>query len=298
MRSPRLFLVDVFAQSALTGNPLAVVVSDAPIAEPLMQSLAAEINFSETTFVQRRPSAGAAYRVRMFTPAREVDFAGHPILGTAWVLRRHVAKPRGGSSMRLALNGGVVPVSFEGRGKALTTWFTAPPIRLGARFPPATVARALGVLASDIDRRFPVQVAGAGTRALLVPLRSLEALRRARLDLNRLAPLIAAGAPSLAYLFCADARCAGNHLTARFFFEANGVREDPATGNGAAFLGAYLMKHRLLGSGPLDLRIEQGADVGRPSLVRLRAGREAGRLTVSVGGAVLSVAQGRLSLGC
>lgn len=296
MAAPRLFLVDVFARTALTGNPLAVVVSDGVLAEPLMQSIAAEINFSETTFVKRQPEAGGAYRVRMFTPAREVDFAGHPILGTAWVLHRHVAKAGGGSTTRLALNVGVVPVTFEGRGSALTSWFRAPPVRLGARFPIAAMARALGLKAGDLDDRFPVQVAGAGTRALLVPLRSLEALRRAQLDLGKLAPLVSAGAPSLAYLFCPRARDAGNQLTARFFFEANGVREDPATGNGAAFLGAYLLKHGVLGPGPLDLRIEQGADVGRPSLVRLRARREEGRVLISVGGAVLPVAHGSLAI--
>lgn len=296
MAAPRLFLVDVFAQAPLAGNPLAVVVADDVLPEPLMQALAAEINFSETTFVQRQPSAGGAYRVRMFTPAREVDFAGHPILGTAWVLHRHVARRGTAGPIALALNVGVVPVTFEGRGSALTAWFTAPPVRLGAHFPAAAMARALGLKASDVDQRFPVQVAGAGTRALLVPLRSLEALRRARLDLAKLEALVAEGAPSLAYVFCPDARNPGNHLTARFFFEANGVREDPATGNGAAFLGAYLMKHRLLGPGPFDLRIEQGADVGRPSLVRLRARRESGRQIVSVGGGVLPVAQGSLSL--
>lgn len=294
MAAPRLFLVDVFAQAPLAGNPLAVVVSDDVLDERLMQSLAAEINFSETTFVQRQPEGGGAYRVRMYTPAHEVDFAGHPILGTAWVLRRHVARRGDSGPLRLALNVGVVPVAFEGVGKSLAAWFTAPDVRLGARHPAAAMARALGLHARDIDERFPVQVASAGTGALIVPMRSLAALRRAKLDLGRLAPLVGAGAPSLTYLFSTETADAANQVAARFFFEANGVREDPATGNGAAFLGAYLLKHRLLGPGPLDLRIEQGADLGRPSLVRLRAHRAQGRAVISVGGGVLPVARGTL----
>lgn len=295
MGAPRLFLVDVFARAALTGNPLAVVVSDEVLAEPFMQSLAAELNFSETTFVQRAPDTAGAYPVRMFTPAREVDFAGHPILGTGWVVRRHVDKGGGASPVRLRLNVGEVPVTFEGRGRAQTAWFTSPTVGLGNHFPRASLAPALGLSAEDLDDRFPAQVAGAGTRALMVPIRSLDALRRARLDLERLAPLVAAGAPLLSYLFYPGASDPNSHVTARFFFEANGVREDPATGNGAAFLGAYLMEYRVLGQGPLDLRIDQGAEVGRPSWVRLRARREGKALTISVGGTVLPVARGSLA---
>lgn len=294
MRAPSLFFVDVFARSALTGNPLAVVVSDGMLAEPLMQSLAAEINFSETTFVQSRPGDGGAYRVRMFTPAREVDFAGHPILGTAWVVRRYVERRENGGPLRLALNVGEVPVTFEGRGRSRVAWFTSPPVRLGTRFPRASIAPGLGLKTADLDDRFPVQVAGAGTRALLVPVRSLEGIRRARPNLDKLAPVVAAGAPLLSYLFHPGATDPQSQLTARFFFEANGVREDPATGNGAAFLGAYLLKHRVLGAGPLDLRIDQGVEVGRPSWVRLRARREGRALTISVGGRVMPVARGSL----
>lgn len=295
MRAPRLFLVDVFARTALTGNPLAVVVSDEVLSEPCMQSLAAELNFSETTFVQRAPQTTGAYRVRMFTPAREVDFAGHPILGTGWVVRRHLDRVRGASPVRLRLNVGEVPVTFEGRGGAQTAWFTSPPVALGDRFPSKSLAPALGLNAEDFDDRFPVQVVGAGTRALMVPLRSLDALRRARLDLDKLAPLVTAGAPMLSYLFFPGASDPNSHVTARFFFEANGVREDPATGNGAAFLGAYLMEYRALGQGPLDLRIDQGAEVGRPSWVRLRARRDDRALTISVGGSVMPVARGTLA---
>src|SRR5262245_4191888 len=127
---------------------------------------------------------------------------------------------------------------------------------------------------------------------MIVPLASLEALRRARLDLAAYAPLLARGFPALTYLFCRETRDPANDLSARFFFEAHGVREDPATGNGAAFLGAYLLEHRA--ERELALRIEQGHDVRRPSLVRLRARTLSGQREIRVGGRVLPTVRGEL----
>jgi trans-2,3-dihydro-3-hydroxyanthranilate isomerase len=139
-----------------------------------------------------------------------------------------------------------------------------------------------------------VQRVAAGTAAMIVPLRSLDALRRARLDLAAYAPLAAEGFPPLTYLFTTQTRQAGNDLSARFFFEAHGVREDPATGNGAAFLGAWLLEHGYFPAAELSLRIEQGHEVQRPSLVRLRArATDTGR-EVEVGGKVIAVVAGEL----
>ena len=129
---------------------------------------------------------------------------------------------------------------------------------------------------------------------MIVPLRSLDALRRSKLDIDAFAPLAAAGLPPLMYLFCRETHHAENDLCARFFFEAHGVREDPATGNGAAFLGAYLLEHKLFPETDLSLRIEQGYEIRRPSLVRLRA-RPIGRNSeVHVGGKVIAVVKGSL----
>src|SRR5688572_21563132 len=169
----RLFVVDVFAERRYAGNPLAVVVSDETLAEEDMQAIAAEMNFSETTFVAGAPDAEHAHRVAMFTPARRIDFAGHAILGTAWVIRRTRDREAYGS-LRLLLDGGPVPVHFEDDD---TAWFTAPPMALGASCSPAMIAEAVGVAIDDIDKRSPVQQVRAGaTAALLVPLRSRDAL--------------------------------------------------------------------------------------------------------------------------
>jgi len=290
----RLFIVDVFAEQAYAGNPLAVVIGDDALPGDTMQRVAAEINYSETTFVAPLPEADGGYRVRIYTPAREIAFAGHPILGTAAVLRRHLALPLS-APLQLNLMVGPVPVTFErasdGRDVA---WFAAPAVTLGAPCAREPMAAALGLSPHDIDAASPVQQAGAGTAAMIVPLRSLDALRRCRLDLDAYAPLRAQGRPPLVYLFCRETHDPRNDLCARFFFEAHGVREDPATGNGAAFLGAYLLEHRVRSAGELSLRIEQGHEVRRPSLVLLRARRVGAGLDIRVGGGVIPTVRGEL----
>ena len=290
--SRRFYIVDVFAEQPYAGNPLAVVV-DADLSAETMQQIAVETNYSETTFVTSTPEADGGYRVRMFTPAREIAFAGHPILGTAWVVRHHVA-PGASGPVLLNLAVGPVPVSFESASGKQVAWFLAPPVSLGSTFATEQIAAALGIAPDDIEPRAPVQQVSVGTALIIVPVRSLEALRRSKLDLEAFAPLAAEGLPPLVYVFCRQTHHLENDLCARFFFDAHGVREDPATGNGAAFLGTYLLEHQLIPGTDLSLRIEQGYEVGRPSLVMLRARLSNGSREVSVGGHVIPTVEGKL----
>jgi len=285
--------VDVFAERAYTGNPLAVVVGANDLPDDTMQQLAAEMNYSETTFVRSAPERDGGYRVRMFTPAREIPFAGHPVLGTAWVIRHHVA-PRIAGAVQLNLAAVQVPVMFENVAGAEIAWFLAPSITFGARIAAGRIAAAVQVSPQDIDAGAPVQQVSGGASAVIVPLRSLEALRRSRLDLQAFASLANEGFPPLVYLFCRETHQAGNDLCARFFFDAHGVREDPATGFGAALLGAYLLEHKLFPGTNLALRIEQGHALRRPSIVMLRARRTDHSYEVSVGGQVIPVVHGEL----
>jgi trans-2,3-dihydro-3-hydroxyanthranilate isomerase len=289
-----LYIVDVFAERRYAGNPLAVVIGAAPLSDDTMQQIAAETNFSETTFVTPTPAADGGYVVRLFTPAREIDFAGHPILGTAWVIRHYLA-PQAHGPIQLNLAVGPISVSFKAAADGEEVlWFLAPPMSLGDRCERESMARALGLSPDDIDPMAPVQKVSAGTSAMIVPVRSLDALRRSRLDLAAFAPLAARGFPPLAYVFCRETRDSENDLSARFFFEAHGVREDPATGNGAAFLGTYLLEHQVFPGASLSLRIEQGHALNRPSLVMVRAQSESGTRTISVGGRVIPVFKGEL----
>lgn len=290
---PRIYIVDVFAERPYTGNQLAVVVGE-NLPDETMQQITAEINYSETTFVCPAPEPDGGYRVRIFTPAREIAFAGHPILGTAWVVRQHLALQHE-RNVQLNLTVGPVPVSFESTAtEGEVAWFLAPQVASGATCARERIAAALGLSPDDIETRVPVQQFAAGTSAVIVPLRSLDALKRSRLDLAAYAGLLQEGFPPLTYLFCTETREPDNHLSARFFFEAHGVREDPATGNGAAFLGAYLLQHKLLGAAELSLRIEQGHEVRRPSLVRLRARMAGSNREIYVGGKVIPTVSGDL----
>lgn len=292
--SNRFFMVDVFAECAYSGNQLAVVICDAPLTSETMQRVAADMDFSETTFVVPDIEIDGGYRVRIFTPAREIDFAGHPILGTAWVIR-HYLNAADAPDIRLNLSKVQVSARFENDANGReTVWFRAPPMVLGAYAPAAEVAAALGLSVSDLDTATPVQMVSAGTAAVMVPLRNLDALRRSRLDLDRYKVLAADGFPPLLYQFTRETFDPDNDLCVRFFFEAHGVREDPATGNGAAFLGAYLLEHVVHSDERLALRIEQGHALHRPSLIQLRVGLSGGEQDVHVGGRVVPIVQGKL----
>jgi trans-2,3-dihydro-3-hydroxyanthranilate isomerase len=287
-------IVDVFAEERYAGNQLAVVLDADELSDETMQQVAAETNFSETTFVTTAPESDGGFRVRIFTPAQELPFAGHPILGTGWVVRHHMAQSASGP-VRLNIAAGQVPVAFESStDRREVVWFVAPPVLPGAICAREPIAAALGISPADIDTHAPVQKLSAGTAAMIVPLRTLDALRRSRLDLEAFSPLAAQGFPPLVYLFCSETHDPQNHLCARFFFDAHGVREDPATGSATAFLGAYLLEHEVFPGSDLSLRIEQGYEIRRPSLVMLRARKIGPSREVSVGGQVIPIVQGEL----
>ena len=268
----KFYIVDVFSESPYSGNPLAVIINTEALSNEVMQKIATEMNFSETTFVNPIQEHNNGYSVRIFTPAREIAFAGHPILGTAQVLRNYLSS-KTDSKINLNLSGGQLAVTFETSDKLKEIiWFCAPPITLGATAAPEQLADILGISTTDIASDTPIQVASAGTSAIIVPIRSLDTLKSCKFNLEKFSATLALkGFPPLIYMFCQQTNQPENDLCVRFFFEANGPREDPATGNGAAFLGAYLLEHQYFPETSLSLRIEQGHNVLRPSLILLRA---------------------------
>src|SRR5215475_2366865 len=166
-------IVDVFAERRYAGNPLAVVRDAADLDTASMQRIAREFGFSETTFVlsDARDADGAGVRVRIFTPTFEIPFAGHPTLGTAFVVREHLANGRP-DAVALALEVGRVPVGFEpAPGGGELAWLTAPPISPGAKLDPAEIAAIVGLAPADLDSAFPVQQVDAGPVFAIVPLR-------------------------------------------------------------------------------------------------------------------------------
>ena len=281
------FIVDVFAEERYAGNQLAVVRGGADLPDETLQKIALEMNYSETTFVLSDEETDGGYDVRIFTPGEEVPFAGHPTLGTAYVIQHELLA---GPVERITLNlkAGEIPVTF---GEVL--WMRQLPPAFGATLDSASLARALNLETADLDDHYPVQEVSTGLPALIVPLRDLDALRRCKVDWERYTEL--AGPGKNLYVFCPEPHEDGpGDLSARMFANDLGVPEDPATGSAAGCLAAYLLEHSYLGTDFVDVRVEQGYEIGRPSLLYLQAASEADEVRVDVGGKVQMVARGEL----
>lgn len=278
--------VDVFAEAAYRGNALSVFPQAGELTRAQMQAIAGEMNLSETVFVAR--ADGDGYSVRIFTPRAELPFAGHPTIGTAWVLHRlgkvrgreiHQHSPAGTTVVRF--DGDVV--WFERSGEVLED--------LGRTSPKVNdpLAKALGLAPNDIGLeprelgrstdRLEAAPTDVGIRHLMVPLKDAAALGRCRPVARLLEAFDAVG------VYCFTAVGAGR-LQARGFFPALGIEEDPATGSAAAGLGVYLADR----IGPIQAEIAQGVEMGRPSRIHLRAVTG----SVQVGGRCEAVAEGKL----
>jgi trans-2,3-dihydro-3-hydroxyanthranilate isomerase len=281
------YIVDVFAEEKYAGNQLAVVRGGAGLADEALQKIALEMNYSETTFVLSEEETEGGYDVRIFTPGDEVPFAGHPTLGTAYVIQHEIlASPV--ASISLKLKAGEIPVTF---GEVL--WMRQLPPTFGATFDSALVARTLNLETADLDDLSPVQEVSTGLPALVVPLRDLDALRRCKVDWERCTEV--AGPGKNLYVFCPEPHDGGpGDLSARMFANDLGAPEDPATGSAAGCLAAYLLEHGYLGTDSVDVRVEQGYEIGRPSLLYLQATRDRDEIRVDVGGKVQMVARGEL----
>jgi len=289
-----LRIVDVFAEEQLAGNPLAVVLEADDLTPDAMQRIAQEMNFSETTFVSSAADRTGAWPVRIFTPASELPFAGHPTLGTAFVIRELIAGPV--EQVDLALAVGTIPVTFEPEpGGHEVAWLRAPEVALGPLVAVDTVAAALGLVPGDVAPEVPPRQLAAGPVFVFVRISGQAALCRARLDAGLLARLVPGASPDGIYLFCSETVGGGVDLAARLLFDAGGLREDPATGSATAMLGAYLREHVYPSGEAFSLRIEQGVAMGRSSLLRLvvRERGEAGS-EIRVGGRVFPVVRGEL----
>jgi trans-2,3-dihydro-3-hydroxyanthranilate isomerase len=274
-------IVNVFTRGgALTGNPLCVFEDGRALDDAAMQALARQFNLSETTFIL--PSDQATARVRIFTPAYEMPFAGHPTLGTAHVVRSLLGA---GDSITLEMKAGIIPVAASGSRWTLSA--NAPRWREVAESR-AELADILGVMAGDIAER-PLWV-NAGKEQLLVPVQSAEAVRRARPRVDAFSRLRSEDGHSMAYVF-ADAGDGQATVLARFFFPSGpAILEDPATGSACANLGGWFCATRP--GDDVSRVVAQGDEVHRPS--RLFLAVKSGR--VSVGGDVTELARGTLDL--
>jgi trans-2,3-dihydro-3-hydroxyanthranilate isomerase len=291
----RYVTIDVFTDRAFGGNPLAVVLDAAGLSAARMLAVTREFNYAETTFVL--PPADPAHdaRVRIFTPGGEIPFAGHPNVGTAVVLARRAGHPAP-ARMVFEEQAGLVPLDLMVvAGEPVGAELTAPaPFQRGADLPPATIADALGLSADDVTaRRHAPTVASVGLPLLFAELATRDALRRATPDGAALKACLSGVSAQGVLLYTCD----GSDAEARMFSPLISGLEDPATGSAAVALAALLAAISAEPDTRLSLRISQGVDMGRPSLLRARAIKEGGRLvSAHVGGHAVEMMHGTFSL--
>jgi trans-2,3-dihydro-3-hydroxyanthranilate isomerase len=285
-------LVDVFTDKAFAGNPLAVF-TDPGVGAPdglgvpgkldakSMQAIAKELHLSETTFVLPPTSGAADHRVRIFTPDVELPFAGHPTLGTAYVL----ADGEDGTT-RLEEGIGVIRVTIR---DGFVQMEQPLPTFTGTTVMRKTAAEALGLAIEEVRSDVPIQMGSSGLPYLFVPLANLKAIRRARrpaaLDAN-------------VYVFAMSGERSGSHVHGRMFDQGLGIGEDPATGSAQGPLGAYIVAHELVPVAPTTrIRSEQGFEIGRPSILEIEVERAGAAVTaVRVGGRCVPMGGGWLDV--
>ena len=291
--------VDVFTERVFGGNPLAVVFDAKGLGDGEMQAIAREMNCSETTFLLPPTRPDCAARVRIFTPAREVPFAGHPTIGTSWVLATEKLLPA--NSLRFNLEEGIGPVEVTLEGDPLRPSFLW--MRHGeARFRPeltnrAGFARALGLAELDLLVGAPIRTGSTGNTFLYIPLRDRDAVDRARLDVPALMAAQGEGPNLGVFVFAPHPDPKAGKVYSRMFApHTSGIREDPATGSASGPLGAYLVERGLVTpAATVDIVSEQGTHMGRQSFIRIRIGMSGGRIgLILVGGSVVPVIEGRL----
>ena len=296
----RIHTVDVFAEKPLAGNQLAVVLDAADIPGETMQRIAKEMNISETTFVLPPQDPAHAALVRIFTPAGELPFAGHPTVGTAWVLATEGLVP--GGSLEFVLEEGVGPVRVRGvKGPGgLSFWMTHPALTFGlVERRRAQAAEAIGLSESDLLPDVPVQVASTGNPFLFFALRDGVAVDEAEADLELLRDVLKGTQSFGAFIFAA---VGGDRLYSRMF--PLDIPEDPATGSASGPLGAFAVRHGIIPGAPkVNLVSEQGTKIGRQSFIHIEltynsretsGGSDEIPSRIEVGGSVRPVITGTL----
>jgi len=288
----RLYTLDVFTSKPFHGNPLAVVTDGDGLSQSTMQAIAREMNLCETVFVQRPTNNRALARLRIFTTTRELPFAGHPVIGTWFLLAELGVVPASEGQVHVLqqTGAGILPVEFtfhDGRPKLVTmTQKPAKFVRAGMNR--AALAAALGLKPGDFAPDLPLEFVSTGISNMIVPVKNRSALAKIHMNMRALAQLISRHA-TMAYCFTPGAR---GKAFARGMLPW-GLLEDAATGSAGGSLGAYLVQHGRLRAGE-TLRITQGVEMGRPSEIHVEVRAERGRLVPKVSGSAVRIFEGHI----
>lgn len=275
-------VVDVFTQQPLEGNPLAVFADGAGLDDRTMQKIARELNLSETVFVLPSTRPGCLARLRIFTPAAELAFAGHPTIGASFVLLNEARVPKGATQFNLDENVGPVPIKIETTDDGQLIWLTTPPIREGNIYDSAACAKALGLSPNDLLGVKP-QVLSAGNPTLFVPLKDRDTVDRAWLDSGGMKGMKDVHQESTCvFVFTPVPEGAYS----RMFAPDHGIAEDPATGSSTGPLALFMMRNNLLPDRKSHFISEQGTKMGRRSILYVQINGKFGVDGIDVGGYV------------
>ncbi|HEX4164809.1 MAG TPA: PhzF family phenazine biosynthesis protein [Bryobacteraceae bacterium] len=288
----RYCVVDVFTREPLEGNPLAVFPSAAGIPEHRLQQIARELNLSETVFVYDPTTDGCAARLRIFTPAREVPFAGHPTVGSSFVLWQTRRVPTDATHFQLEEKIGIVPIRVEHEhGERPLIWLTTPPITFGKTLDPVACAEALGISPKDLLPVKP-QFVSAGNPMAMIAVRTKDVVDRSWLGMENSRKLSGlSDGPAGFFVFTPTQEGAYS----RMFAPEHGVTEDPATGSATGPLAAYMARYELCQpSAGTRLISEQGTQMGRRSLLHIQFNDDAGKNGIEIGGYVTPIIDGAI----
>lgn len=296
-------LVDVFTDRAFGGNPLAVFADAGELPTELMQAIAKELNLSETTFVVPPRNAQDDFRVRIFTPTSELPMAGHPTVGTAYVLARlgKIARSESATKVNFEEGVGTIPVTVSFKDGAPDFIEMQQPLpTFGPRIMDVEkVAEMLSLEAEAISATgLPVEVVSCGVPFLYVPLKNLEAVRRARFRLDVWEKALRDVVPPEVFVFTQEVENSGSTVHSRMFAPAFGIVEDPATGAASGPLGCYLVHYNVVASAPrAEIISEQGIEMNRPSFIRISIEQDDGEITrVAISGQCVLMGGGYFEL--
>ncbi|MBV8602573.1 MAG: PhzF family phenazine biosynthesis protein [Candidatus Eremiobacteraeota bacterium] len=295
-RRYRYDLLDVFTKTRFQGNPLAVFPSGIGMSEAEMQRIAGELNLSETVFLVQPTLTSATVKARIFTPRRELDFAGHPTIGVAYVV---ALRESPADAFAIEENVGLVPIECDhDEAGDRRFWLTTPELAFYETLDPALCARLLGLAENEIAGS--PQFVSAGSPLLFICVNSMEAVDRAVLRQQYLAGALGSAGSVGTFVFARKEPDSPTRLDtySRMFAPQTGIREDPATGGAMGPLAGYMMQHGLLPADGAGVRFtnEQGVAMGRPSVLHVRLEPTADGVAVKVGGSAVMTGAGAIFL--
>lgn len=283
----KFFITDVFGNDKYSGNQLATFFDFGAMSANEMQKIAREINFSETTFITSAEKINDGFNVRIFIPGSEIDFAGHPTLGTAYIINKYILKDSLGL-IKLNYRCGQIPVVIAKE----IIWMKQNQPKFGRDLDKLLLVQTLGLSFDDFDDRSPIMEVSTGLPFTIVPLKTMKAMKKAKVNLTKYNDFIEQTWAKGVLIFCGDTYENHHNISSRVFVDYLGIPEDPATGSATGCLAAYLLKYNAFNSNRIELTVGQGYEINRPSELRIKAELKDEIYDINIGGKVIEIAEG------